>query len=82
MRVELRELPDWPAGPTYHEALPYTRLSASQVRKAIRDGDITFKPLGPNGRMIALRAHLDAYLRKLFEDAWVAVPLSEDLRCE
>lgn len=78
----LRDLPDWPAALTYEEALQYTRLSASQLRKASRDGDITFKPLGANGRMIALRNHLDAYLRKLFDDAWIALPISEDMRFE
>lgn len=82
MTIDLRDLPNWPAALSYKESLLYTRLSASQLRKAIRDGDITFKPLGKNGRMIALREHLDAYLRKLFEDAWVAVPISEDMRFE
>ncbi len=79
---ELSDLPDWPAALTYKEALLYTRLSASHLRKAIRDGDITFKPLGPNGSMIALRTHVDTYLRKLFEDAWIAMPISEDMRFE
>lgn len=42
----------------------------------MRDGDLSFKPLGFNGRKIVLREQVDAYLRKLF-----AGPLSnwEDL---
>jgi hypothetical protein len=80
MTIELRDMPDWPAALSFRETLLYSRLSVSQLRRAIRDGDLTFKPLGTNGRKIALRAHIDAYLHKLFVDSWVAVPMSEDMR--
>jgi len=79
MTLELRGLPHWPGCLSYKEAILYTRLSTSELRRGIRDGDLVFKPLGPNGRKIIPRDHLDGYIRKLFNDVRKPVPIEEDM---
>lgn len=66
--TDLSKMPRWPAALTFDEVLIYSRLSESEIRRASKRGELAFKPLGSNGRMIIPRSHVDDYLAKLFAD--------------
>ncbi|WBQ17514.1 hypothetical protein [Sphingobium yanoikuyae] len=66
MGLALEKLPDWPAGMNREMALAYTGVSGDQLDEWRRTGVVRFRPRGPRGQMLALRADLDAALAILF----------------
>lgn len=58
--------PDWPAAMSREVALAYTGVAEVQLRAWERAGKVTFRPRGPRGAMLALRADLDAALTAMF----------------
>ena len=79
-RIPLRDLPEWPAALDAPEALAYSRLSESELRRRVRDGELVFKPVGPNGRKVCLREQLDEVLRRIWsEQSGSTPPTEEDL---
>lgn len=56
----------WPAGLTWEDALSYSSLSASQLRRWERSGSLTFRRIGRNGAKVVLRAQLDRLLETTF----------------
>lgn len=65
----------WPAGLSRDLALAYTGVAEAQLRAWERTGKVQFRPRGPKGAMLALRADLDAALASLF----VGAVVDEDL---
>lgn len=68
MTIELSEMPTWPIALTFVEAVAYSGISASEIRRGIRCGQLVFKPLGPHGRKIVPKFQLDAFISALFAD--------------
>ena len=68
MTIELSKMPRWPIAFTFVEAVAYSGISASEIRKGIRRGELVFKPLGPHGRKIVPKFQLDAFITALFAD--------------
>lgn len=66
MTIELSEMPTWPIAFTFVEAVAYSGISASEIRRGIRRGELVFKPLGKHGRKIVPKFQLDAFISKLF----------------
>lgn len=78
--ISLRDLPDWPAALDTEEALAYSRLSESEMRRRVAAGEVVFKAIGPNGKKVCLRDQLDAVLKRIWSDASGIPPEpSEDL---
>jgi hypothetical protein len=76
MTIELRDMPGWPAALSLEEAVAYSGLSTSAIRRAVREGELVFKPLGFNGKKIVPRQQIDRYLQVLFAQArWPGEPL-------
>jgi hypothetical protein len=69
-RLSLSDLPEWPAALDVQEALAYTRLSESELRRRAMAGEINFKPVGPNGKKVCRRVELDELLQRI----WTAHP--------
>lgn len=59
---------DWPASLDAQEAVSYTGLAPSEITRASREGKLTFKPLGPRGRKVCLRAQLDGLLQQIWSE--------------
>ncbi|MCK0531484.1 hypothetical protein [Sphingobium agri] len=66
MGLALEKLPDWPAAMNREWALAYTGVSGEQMKEWVRSGKVRFRPRGPKGAMVALKADLDAALADLF----------------
>ncbi|SKB32868.1 helix-turn-helix domain-containing protein [Sphingopyxis flava] len=66
MSLPLSDLPDWPAALDADEAVKYTRVAPAEIARAARDGRLTFRPIGPNGRKVVRREELDKFLAALF----------------
>ncbi|MAM41696.1 MAG: hypothetical protein CL949_25045 [Erythrobacter sp.] len=66
MGLALEKLPDWPAAMNRDWALAYTGVGSDQMKEWERAGRVRFRPRGPRGSMLALRADLDAALADLF----------------
>ena len=64
--LALSSLPDWPAAMNRETALAYTGVAEAQLRAWERGGRVHFRPRGPKGAMLALRAELDTALADLF----------------
>lgn len=77
MGIHLRDLPDWPACLDADEAAAYTGVAASEIARASRRGQLTFKPVGPHGRKVVPRQQLDSFLAALFSGGGMA--LLEDM---
>jgi hypothetical protein len=78
--ITLKDLPDWPAALDVQEALAYSRLSESEMRRRVAKGEIVFKPVGPNGKKVCLREQLDVLLKSIWSDRTGAPPTPmEDL---
>lgn len=80
MGLHLRDLPYWPAALDVIEAIAYSRLSETEIRRQINAGKLVFKARGHNGKKVCLRAQLDDVLQTIWSDG-VGIPLdpSEDL---
>jgi len=66
----------WPAALNWSDALAYTSISPTQLRRSEQAGDIIFKRVGRYGSKVASRADLDKLLVKLF--GAVALNIVED----
>lgn len=80
VEITLRDMPDWPAALSEAEALAYSRLSESELRRRVANGEIVFKRLGPNGRKVCRREQLDDVLKSIWSEKSGVPPVpSEDL---
>ena len=78
--ISLRDMPDWPAALDLNEALAYSRLSESEMRRRVASGEIVFKCVGPNGKKVCRREQLDDVLKSIWSDQTGTPPVpSEDL---
>lgn len=77
MGLHLRDLPDWPACLDASEAVAYTGVAASEITRATRMGQLSFRAVGPRGRKVVPRHQLDTFLASLFTDGSTA--LLEDM---
>ncbi len=68
-RIALKDLPEWPAALGVSEALAYTGLSESELRRRTISGEITFKAIGPNGRKLCSREQLDLVIKPIWAGA-------------
>lgn len=59
---------DWPAVLDARMAVDYSGLARSEIQRAAREGRLAFKPLGPRGRKVVLRAQVDALLTAIFAE--------------
>ena len=64
MGIALSKLPAWPAAMDRETALAYTQVAEVQLRAWEKAGKVRFRPRGPRGSMVALRASLDAALEE------------------
>lgn len=78
MTIELSEMPTWPIAFTLVEAVAYSGIGASEIRRGIRRGELVFKPLGKHGRKIVPKFQLDAFITALFADRKSAPPEDMD----
>lgn len=64
----IQHIPNWPASLDAQDAVRYSGLSPSEITRAAKEGRLTFKPLGPRGRKVCLRAQLDTLLSQLWAE--------------
>jgi len=57
----------WPACLTWADALAYSSLSDSQLRRWKKEGALTVRRAGPHGANLILRSELDRLLESLFD---------------
>lgn len=74
MGLALADLPQWPEGMNWDVALAYTGVGEAQLRAWQRAGKVIFRPRGPKGAMLAMRADLERALRDMF-----TTDIAEDL---
>lgn len=67
-RIHLPEMPEWPAVLTVKEALGYSGLSESELRRRVALGDIVFKAVGPNGCKVCPKSQLDEMIKKIWSE--------------
>lgn len=65
---QLVGLPDWPACLDADEAVKYSRLSRTEISRAVADGRLVFKPIGHNGRKVVRRLDIDELLSSIWSD--------------
>lgn len=68
MSIALADLPTWPAALMFDEAVAYTRIAETELRRHAREGRVRFLPRGPHGALIAQRSELD----QLLESIWAS----------
>lgn len=66
----------WPAGLTWDDALRYSSLSASQLRRWQKAGVLKVRRVGRHGAKVVMRSELDRLLERVF--AAPAGNLAED----
>lgn len=78
--ISLKDMPDWPAALDEREALAYSRLSESEMRRRVASGEIVFKKVGPNGKKVCRREQLDDVLKSIWsDDTGIPPEPSEDM---
>ena len=68
----------WPAALNWQQALEYSGLAVSFLRKLISEGRLVARPIGPNGRKVVLRAELDRILSENLRAEMKGTGIEED----